>query len=727
MGNVIKQTNRTLLMEVINPEKLDLLTLVGDVRGVESLSDDKIKEINDHLMVRSFDELLEKFAPTVYCYYNANNQRVVYQLDKPEQVPDEMLTEIPLNRQNEFMGMLMSMVETKRSEGTINVDFKFEKLTDMISPKKVMDAIKQNRKELQYTYGEYAKLDEEDPKKRDLGDKLNVMFEEASANYNNVMALLPLAIEDIKTRLLLGDGGDKKDNTPLALGVLSMGDQGELRVLEAPKVETTALTTIDDNVNTGLIEALKDDYQALNEESNDYVGALVARTFCPLSSTMESSIDIATEVSNYNSYLEFYKESKDAFIKTVKPLIERLLGIWCYFEQYPKKLKGMRPSMLVSNVSNEMLAKSSNIPRLITYLTTVNAKNDFTNTVWYAVVPNVSLDQNSKMKLTRERFKGNSKAEKNDTNSVESLIRLLDVFKDYKVQCFFSYEADDSTTFNALATEGITRYEDRCAALMGKEFSEFAIPCLPNYTIIPKDKSGVVLDSRMVVGENQTAELSKEKEDIMKLWIDGVYVGAAYVAAGVVAACQCPEYLKSKFGPGVRLDMELPGVRFDIEADDHSLIACTTMAKEITGFTNSIKNDINRKNFGFIFSSENASYKGTNITKIMVYKARNLMSDGSMFEPIYKTQVTTYIERVMRHGTGDFKEDSIVQFFSNNPNSQKSQWLSRREYLNGVLGAGDDISCNINEETGYCTLDITFNGNVKNLEVEINRLSANKA
>lgn len=727
MGNVIKQTNRTLLMEVINPEKLDLLTLVGDVRGVESLSDDKIKEINDHLMVRSFDELLEKFAPTVYCYYNANNQRVAYQLDKPEQVPDEMLTEIPLNRQNEFMGMLMSMVETKRSEGTINVDFKFEKLTDMISPKKVMDAIKQNRKELQYTYGEYAKLDEEDPKKRDLGDKLNVMFEEASANYNNVMALLPLAIEDIKTRLLLGDGGDKKDNTPLALGVLSMGDQGELRVLEAPKVETTALTTIDDNVNTGLIEALKDDYQALNEESNDYVGALVARTFCPLSSTMESSIDIATEVSNYNSYLEFYKESKDAFIKTVKPLIERLLGIWCYFEQYPKKLKGMRPSMLVTNVSNEMLAKSSNIPRLITYLTTVNAKNDFTNTVWYAVVPNVSLDQNSKMKLTRERFKGNSKAEKNDTNSVESLIRLLDVFKDYKVQCFFSYEADDSTTFNALATEGITRYEDRCAALMGKEFSEFAIPCLPNYTIIPKDKSGVVLDSRMVVGENQTAELSKEKEDIMKLWIDGVYVGAAYVAAGIVSACQCPEYLKSKFGPGVRLDMELPGVRFDIEADDHSLIACTTMAKEITGFTNSIKNDINRKNFGFIFSSENASYKGSNITKIMVYKARNLMSDGSMFEPIYKTQVTTYIERVMRHGTGDFKEDSIVQFFSNNPNSQKSQWLSRREYLNGVLGAGDDISCNINEETGYCTLDITFNGNVKNLEVEINRLSANKA
>lgn len=727
MGNVIRQTNRTMLMEVINPGKLDLATLIGDVRGVESLSDDKIKEINDHLLVYSFDEALEKFAPVVYCYYNANNQKVVYQLEKPEQVPEEMLTEIPLNRQNEFMGMLMNMVDTKRAEGIINVDFKFEKLTDMISPKKVMDAIKQNRKELQYTYGEYAKLEEDDPKKLDLADKLNVMFEEASENYNNIMAMLPLAIEDIKTRLLLGDGGDKRDHTPLALGILSMGDDGELRVLEAPKVESTALVAVDDQANFGLIEALKEDYHAINQEGNDYVAALVARTFCPLTSTMEGSIDKAQEVANYNSYLEFYRESKDAFIKTVKPLMEKLLGIWCYFEQYPKKIKGMRPSMLITNVSNEALAKTSNISRLAAFLNTTNAKNEFGNTVWYAVVPNVSLDQYSKMKLTRERFRGNAKTEKADVNSVESLARLLDIFKDYGIQCFFSYEADDSTTFNALATEGIGKYEDRCAPLMGKPFSEYAIPCLPNFTIIPKDKSGVVLDRRMVINQQEgKAELSKEKEDVMKLWIDGVYVGAAYVAAGIVAAYQCPEYLKDKFEK-VKIDPEQPGVRFDIEADDHGLAVYTTMAKEITGFTNSIKNEINRKNFGFVFSSENAVYKGSDITNIMVYKTRNLMSDGYSFEPIYKTQVTNYIERVMRHGTGDFKEDSIIQFFSNNPNSQKSRWLSKRECLNAVLGKGDDVEYMIDEENDYCTLNITFNGNVKNLEVEINRLSANRA
>ena len=722
MSNVIKQTNRTMLMDAINPEKMDLLTLVGDVRGMESLTDDKIKEINEHLLVHSFDELLEKFDPVVYNYYNANTGKAVYQLEKPESIPEEMVAKIPLSRQNEVLNMLLSMIAAKRAGGVINVDFKFEKLTEMLSPKKVMESIKQNRKELQYTYGEYAKLDEEDPKKKDLADKLNVMFEEASQNYSNLNAMLPLLIEDSKARLLLGDGGDKKDNTPLALGVLSMDESGELKVLEAPKAETTDLVTVDDNVNTGLIEALKEDYEALNEEGNDYVKELVARTFCPLSSTMESGIDREQEVANYNSYLEFYRESKAEFIKVVKPLIEKLLGVWCFFDQYPKKLKGMRPSLLVTNQSNETLAKANNISRLLTYLNTTNAKNDFSNTVWYAIVPDVSLDQYSKMKLTRERFKGNSQQDKDGTNSVESLSRILDVCKDYEIQCFFNYETGENTTFAALATEGIEKYEERCTPLIGKGFSEFAIPCIPNFTVIPKDRSGVVLDRRMVIGEDDSIKLSEEKEDIMKLWIEGVYIGAAYVAAGLTAACQCPEYLNEKLSKA-NVDPNLPGVRFDIEADNNSLQIYTTMAKEITGFTNAIKSDINRKNFGFVFSSENAVFKGQDITHVMVYKARNLMSDGNIYEPIYKTQATTYIERIMRHGTGDFKEDSIVQFFSSNPSSQKSQWMAKRECVNAILKQGDDIEYEIDEQNGYCTLNITFNGNQRNLEVEINRLS----
>lgn len=721
--SIIRQTNRTLLFEEINPEKSDILTLVGDVRGIDSLSDEKIKEMNEALLVRSFDEFIDKFDPTVYSFFNANNQKIMYTLQKPETIPEEMLTPIHLNRQNDFLKMLMSLVEAKRSQSIINVDFQFDRLTDMISPKKVMEDIRQNRKELQYVYKTYAELEDGDPHKLDLADKLNVMFEEASVNYNNVLAMLPLAIEDIKTRLLLGEAEEKKDNTPLALGVLSMDENGELKVLEAPKAETSELMVVDDNVNAGLIAALEEDYEALNEESSDYVKALVTRTYCPLASTMVSSIDIRQEVSNYNSYLEFYKTAKDDFIKVVKPLIEKILGVWAFFEQYPSNIKGMKPSMFITNISNDMLVKANNPPRLIAFLNTVNAKNDFDNTIWYGVVPSVSLDQNSNIRLTRQRFQGNENTEKTGVNSVEALVRLLDVLKDYSVQCFFSYETGDKTTFNNMATEGIEKYEDRCSSLIGKAYSEFAIPCIPNFTIIPKEKSGVILDNRMLLNENNMAELSKEKEDIMKLWIDGVYVGAAYIAAGLVAAYQCPEYLKEMFRRNV--DAELPGVRFDIEAGDHPLRVHTVMAKEITGFTNSIKNEINRHSFGFVFSSENAILGTENVHNIMVYKARNLMSDGKVYEPIYKTQVTTYIERMLRHATGDFKQENIVQFFSNNPSSQKSRWQEKRGCVNAVIGEGDDIEYEIDEANGYCVLNITFNGNVKNLEIEINRFNSN--
>ena len=74
--SIIKQTNRTLLIEEINPEKLNLLTLVGDVRGLDSLSDDKVKEINEALLVRNFEEFLEKFDPTVYSFLMLQQERL---------------------------------------------------------------------------------------------------------------------------------------------------------------------------------------------------------------------------------------------------------------------------------------------------------------------------------------------------------------------------------------------------------------------------------------------------------------------------------------------------------------------------------------------------------------------------------------------------------------------------------------------------------------------------
>ncbi|WP_294352268.1 transcriptional regulator [uncultured Clostridium sp.] len=716
--DVINQTNRTILFEEINPEKLDLITLVGDTKGLNSLNDDKIKEINENLLVNSFEEFLEKFDPVVYSFFNASNQKVMYTLQKPEGIPEDMITEIPINQNNDFLKMLFTLIDTKRAQGIANVDFKFENLLDMISPKKVMDDIRQTRKEIQYTYSKYDALDDEDPNKLDLGDKLNDMFEEASTNYNNIMAMLPLAIEDIKTRLLLGSEGDNGNKESFTLGLLSMGENGELKVLEAPKKEETALTVVDDNANQGLIEAFEEDYEEVSESKSEYIKSLVVRTFCPLASTMESSIDVDVEVSNYNTYLEFYKSSKDDFIKTVKPLIEKLLGVKMFFDQYQTKNKGMKPSLLITNNKLNNLVNAKNIERLNTFLSSVNDKNDFNNTIWFGIVPSIELGSQNKNKVRRERFKSNKKVEKADSNTMEDLSMLLNAVQKYRIQVFFSFETKEETTFNHIATEGIDKFVDKCTPLLRNTYSEFAIPCLPNFTVIPREKSGVILDKKMVLSEDGSAELSKEKEDILKLWIEGVYIESSYVAAGTVAAYQCPEYLRDNFK---NIYSEYPGVRFDIEAGENALRVPTTLAKEISGFTNEIKNSINRKSFGFVFSSENAQLDGQEIKKITVYKARSLQTNGNDYESIYKTLVTTYIERMLRFYTNDFKEDNIIKFFSNNPNSVKSKWMNNKEYVNGIIQDGDDINFVIDDKNGTCNIDLVFNGNVKNLEVEITR------
>jgi hypothetical protein len=668
-------------------------------------------------LVDSFEEFLNKFSPTIYSYYNAANQKVMYIAKKPEGIPDNNISEIKLDQNNDFLKMLFTLIDTKKDQGQENVDFKFENILDMLSPKKVMEDIKQVRKEIDYLYGKYEGLDDEDPTKRELGDKLNRKFEEASQNYNNVLGMLPLAIEDIKTRLLLGGGEEGSESEQIKIGQLTMGDEGELEILESSTEDQETLPAETRENKEALVEVFEEDYNEISENPTSYVEDLVVRTFAPITGVEETDIDVEKEVENYNHYLDFYKQSKEDFVNVAKPLVEKLLGVKMFFEQYDTDNRGMRPELLVTNCKVDMMVKSNNKPRLTTFLNTVNAKNNFDETIWFGILPAIEMSSEDEQNIRRERFKGTEKEEKKVANTMESLASILNIAKDYKIQLFFNFQANDETTFNDLATKGVDKYMEKTEDLKRKEYSEYAIPCLPNFTVIPKKKSGVELDKKMIATENG-AQLSSEEEDLLKLWLEGVYIDASYVAAGITSAYQCPEFLRDKFN---LVSSKYPGVRFDIESGDNALKVPTTLAHEISGFTNAIKDQINRRDFGFLFSSENALVDEKTVDRVTVYKARSMALTEDGFDSMYKTLVSTYIERILRFKTSDFKQDKIESFFSNNPKSQKSQWNNEKDYVNSILQQGDDINHTINLDSNTCQLDIVFNGNVKNLEVNITK------
>ena len=158
-----------------------------------------------------------------------------------------------------------------------------------------------------------------------------------------------------------------------------------------------------------------------------------------------------------------------------------------------------------------MLLKGENKQALELYLNTVNQKNDFENTIWYGIIPSINLDEVDNAKNIRQRFKGTTKVQKKSVNTNENLQVLMSILAKYKVASFFSVIGSDETTFNNLATTGIGKYVEKTKNLQYRDFSQFLIPCVPNFTIIPKEKSSVILDYKLKTEESNPASIEAEK------------------------------------------------------------------------------------------------------------------------------------------------------------------------------------------------------------------------
>ena len=78
---------------------------------------------------------------------------------------------------------------------------------------------------------------------------------------------------------------------------------------------------------------------------------------------------------------------------------------------------------------------------------------------------------------------------------MENLGLLMSILSKYKILTFFSMVASEETTFNNLATVGIEKYVEKTRSLQYKKgISEYLVPVVPNFTVVPKEKSAVILD-----------------------------------------------------------------------------------------------------------------------------------------------------------------------------------------------------------------------------------------
>lgn len=553
---IIEQTNRTILFDVVNPEVFNMFNIMSDVdENSRSLTDEKVAEINDALLVKSFDEFLKKFQPTIYSYFD-QERGMVYELTKPAGIPEPLVKKIVIDRNNTFLKMFISIMDSKKASGATNASFNYEKVTEMLAPHKTLKEIKKLKKDITYLENKNAEFESDSPAKQDAVLKLKSKLDKTKKYYNETASQLTLMLGMIKDNLdtavraaekgitefnpalpvfnkdaeivalqvsenpagLLTDKGgqEKEESTELANTA-----KGEVAVTSAPKKETISykdlsISVIEEQYNESmrtLYESVGQEYDE-EAESSSLSKELIVAAFTDKMPDKLMAMSLDDKVELYNKYSAINTLWQKSFIRTAKLLIEKILSVKAFFDQYQPKSPMMRPSLLIVNADMSEILDEKNLENLKKYLETVNNKSDYSNTVWFGIVPNIEYSDEREIDLDEETMRQFGYTGDIYTGvslvptPISDLQLLLDEIKDYRIQVFFSFEASEDTTFLKLSTHGMDQYMENTQELENADYSRYAIPSLPNFTVIPSDKSRVVLGSKAIRREDGKLEFS---------------------------------------------------------------------------------------------------------------------------------------------------------------------------------------------------------------------------
>ncbi len=437
-------------------------------------------------------------------------------------------------------------------------------------------------------------------------------------------------------------------------------------------------------------------FKKRNENNQAVVNDEAMRLCLRIGSFTEEDADYVIE--RCTLYQEFFAKVLKVFFDFLRPMLQTMLGIKSFFNQYEESMgtkeTGMKPALLIANCTVDAIQLRGNKERLAIYLETVNDKNHNESALWYAILPGIAYKKDELHESVRERFKSTGEIELQATNQIEDVERLLQILGEYQVISFLSISGKYNTNFRAFARAGLEDFNESFWELMRLENKEYVVPCMPNFTIIPREHMEIS------VGKRYQYEAFADEKIIVngekKIWLEGIYVEAAYVAAGLSAAWQCPEYLNMHFRGSINL--ELPGTAYRIMDMDNRWKTKTTMTREILSYKKELLEEIEKKSIGVVFVPER---RGVTMATDRCMSYQNGSNDC-----IAAVQTVVYIERVIRHVTQDFKSTLIKNFFQNRPGSIKEKWFSNRKAVNAILKESEDLTYELKETENTCVFEV---------------------
>lgn len=701
----IKQTSKTLLVEefCISDSVPDLYTLLKN-EDVKQKSE-FFSLIEKKLEVRSYEEFVERFMPSVWEWMEQSNDpscpvRFCYSLEKPNGIAHEMKLS-----SNEFYSMVMDLYSKKGTSGESNLEFDYSRVVELLSPRKVMENAKQLRKDLQYNYnkmlelGEGAKIERNECIKRitDIRKKIVSQYKDSFTGK------IKLALADVESKLASFTDKQKNVNgviieeNDFRLPCSAYFDEnGDVKIIP---IEDNQSVVENENIlsrDNQLAVLIGKDFDRYDEEKNSYIRSLVVSNYCG-DSTAIVQLDRNELIQKRNQYTAIYKASQEQFIRAISSAVEKILDVKVFFEQASIQGRKLPAPIIVANCKANKLVEDESVKEKFEYFIKETKKEIDDYRIWFAIIPaigdidfvdrpDIDIDFWGDLNLNDEKTDSTVKTQDGDVLvSTDALKTVLKILKDGKITTFFNYRANEKTGFGKLDNDLVEKYRKKLESIEGNPYAVF---CYPNFTVLPKKETAIEIGK---IGED-----TYEKKEFID--IPGIYVDSSYVAAGLVVGSQNPDYLEKK---GYKVNKTNPCVRFDLEEGDNRFIMLTNMNREGKGaWASEIEENIGADKFGFCFCGNTKFYHDEKVKNTYVYVARNMKKDkAGNYDPIYTRLTMDFVMQYLQTdnlsigGESKFKASLIEKFMKEKVGEWKrdAEATSNAVYANRILGDNESI------------------------------------
>lgn len=712
----IKQTSRAILFEEFDVEKKSLYDLLS---MEDPLSDDFEEDIQTKLVVNNFEDFIKKFAPKVYeiCTSIDGKPKFEYTTDvnlakKYNGIAQDITEHV-------YYRMLEQLYIEKGSSGQSNLKFDDKDILEMLTPTQEVEDAKDIRKKLQLTLEKYNELKSKNENANEYAQQFIECRKKIQEKYSqSQMSLLPLAIEDMKTKIEyldknLNTQSSIEDNNSVltTVGQLTFNNSGTLVVKEITVNNDEQGTegeniTSQNNINNKIRDVLALDYDSSNKKDNEFIKSIVLSSYAPININTNENKTLAEikEEKNKclalkNSYEEVYCQAKNAFINEMTTIIEKLLDVKVFFDHATVDGNKLENGILITNCKASKLIKGDIKDKFEKFIKD-RGLTQIRNKIWFAILP--AIEEKDKIVVESNKdidpldAMGPLDVQKDDETDISDKYlsfsaakTVLELLDKSKIMTIFSFKGNKNNGFAALNANYITNKKEE---LNGINY-EHAVYAYPNFTLTRE---------RIVILDNK------------EIKVPGVYIDAAYPAAGLLIGSQQIKYLEKRGFKG-KLNPNNVCVHVDLEEDRIRKNLLTKFNREVTlRWSQDLKTEINRDKFGFVFCSDEVYIDDMPMKNAYVYFARTMKkSSRGIYRPIYRVLTEDFIRQYLKSNSA-IKESTMTKF----ENVECNEWQvegkknNSKDYVNLILRPDEKVEYDRENKK----LKITFNDDEAILE-----------